>query len=329
MKYLYLFIFFGFLFLTCCMNNAGITNGNVIYIQQFEREEELEGEKLEYIDSFGFMGCELVYPYLLLNLYKQSEFIALYHLEKEEYIGLFFSKGEGPEEFLAFNIVNRINNGSVWIDDPIRRKLKEYVFMDTINAVKAIEQNVIEYREENDVYSIFPIKDESFVYKAFAENKGVYLKTKKREIYPYKEVFTRNDMNRTSQLADCINTEGTKWVSLSGVFDQIDIISLSDEEKSISVTTATSLTSWETYRNKNEEDLMEYYLTLPRCNDSYIAALHNQNGNKEIILIDWSGNGICRWKIKENIIDFCIDWERNKLYGVTEDENIYCYHFKL
>ena len=67
------FMFFILLFcivLVCsCSNTTNISNGEQVFIDIFDNTYYLKGEKLDYIQSIGFYGCEIHYPYLFLNLY--------------------------------------------------------------------------------------------------------------------------------------------------------------------------------------------------------------------------------------------------------------------
>lgn len=54
-------------------------------------------------------GCNL-----MLNLYKQDHYVALYNLEERSYEGDFFTKGGGPEEFADFVVLNQNNNSTFW-----------------------------------------------------------------------------------------------------------------------------------------------------------------------------------------------------------------------
>ena len=81
----------------------------------------------------------------------------------------------------------------------------------------------------------------------------------------------------------------------------------------------------EELRSVYQDDLPDFYISMPRCNDDSILLLHNNQKNYEFLLIDWSGKGIARYTIKEKLMDFSVDWLRQTIYGVTENEKIVVY----
>ena len=89
---------------------------------------------------------------------------------------------------------------------------------------------------------------------------------------------------------------------------------------------ATSpLKSWASYENTSRNEYTYPYLSLPRCDDRYIVTLHDNFGKKEILIFDWSGNGVCQCPLNENLVDFAIDWKRKMIYSVSDNEEIFIY----
>lgn len=298
----------------------------IVYAEKFDVEKELVGERIDYIHHIGFMGCELMYPYLLLNLYKQENYIALYDIEQEKHIGDFFKKGEGPEEFMDFCILNRNNDSSFWVNDVLKKQATQYKISDDEEV--AIRKVLSLDYEMNEVYTLFIHEDTSFTYKVHLWNEGVCFLNNRHttKIFPYNKAHSRSELNNIMTLADCMKNDETKKASLTGTFDQMEIISLHNHpQESFCVTTSRDIKSWDIYKKKERSDLTDYYLSLPRCNDKYIATLHIDNGRKEFLLFDWEGNGRYKYQVKEDLVDFCIDWRRKVIYGTTSNEEIYKY----
>lgn len=314
-----------------CSNTTNISNGEQVFIDKFDNTYYLKGEKLDYIQSIGFYGCEIHYPYLFLNLYNQDFHVAVYDIIKKKYYGDYFKKGPAPHEYIDFSFLNQANDSVVWINDAHRKKIKSYVLNQVNDSIHFTVNAELDYgNKKEDVFSLFVNQDFSIWEKRYdIEKMNLYFINSQRNniVYPFHSNISRNDLNRIMTLSDGIKDDGTKIVSLTGIWDQIEIVDLINNKNNISVSTSQKRMSWENYQEKSNEELKEYYLSLPRCNDELILTLHNRDGEKEILLIDWNGNGIADFKIEEDLIDFTVDWKRQIIYGVTSDDNIYKYQF--
>ena len=128
-------------------------------------------------------------------------------------------------------------------------------------------------------------------------------------------------------LADCLKPDGKMIASLTGVLNQIDILNLEDSTQNFSVKMGDGPTSIEDIR-QNRETLYDYYISIPRCNDSLIFALYcnkEENGKKEFHVINWEGKALFKLFINEDLRDFNIDWQNGKLYGITNNDIVYVY----
>lgn len=321
--------------LISCKKNENLFNGTVKQIVQFSQEQTLLGEKLPYINNIAFFGCEITYPYLLLHLSKQDYFTGIYDVSQGKYIGDFFRKGEGPSEFLNFVIINQKMDSVLWIHDLTRQGIKAIHISKTIDSGETVINEEISYKGYSDPLVVFRTKDSGLWIKNFSVADGVTYSRFKSDISNtiplYNKELSINDLNKTKTLADCIKDDETQIASLTGVLNQIDILDISHPERNISVTTSSEMITFDHLVSTHDNDLIDYYLSLPRCNDSFIIALYNNEHEqkKELHLIDWNGNGLCKYKFNENIIDFCIDWKNQVIYGVTKKEEVYRYNIEL
>lgn len=327
MNKIFLFCVISLLFCGCKEKSA-FSDARIVYVNNYNMIQPLKGEKLDYIEHIGFIGCELMYPYLMLNLHKQSNFLALYNIVERTCEGTFFTQGGGPEEFVSFNMLNQINDSTFWVNDLGKRRLSEYAIKREGGDVKMVRRNIVRYDNlMDDIFTMFINGvGEPFYYKCFSVEEGVSVRNSSDEakVYPYSRKFTMNDMNHFTMLADCMNSDRTKMASLTGIFDQVEIVSLTSTEENLCLATSP-LKSWASYENTSRNEYTYPYLSLPRCDDRYIATLHDNSGKKEILIFDWSGNGVCQCPVNENLVDFAIDWKRNMIYGVSDNEEIFMY----
>ncbi|RNC63237.1 hypothetical protein, partial [Proteiniphilum sp. X52] len=64
-------------------------------------------------------------------------------------------------------------------------------------------------------------------------------------------------------LADAIHPNGNKIVSITEIFDQIEIINLEDISLNISVTTNNHFVNYNHVMNTKEKKLEQYYFDIP------------------------------------------------------------------
>lgn len=305
-------------------------NGEVRYIASFDTLQTLLGNKLPYIKSFYFYGCEVYYPYLLLSLAKQDSLLAVYDLETKEFIGNYFSIGGGPDDFRSFVITNQSKSSILTVNDIYNKKLKMICLPKTFNNKQVVYEKILAYEGVHEM--VFSV-DSMWWMKSVLDGEITY--TCSESGFPpkmlYKESIGRMDLDNMLVLSDAIKPDGSKIVSLSGILDQIDILSLHTEEKNFSVTTSQELVTIQQLQDNNYRNVREYFLAVPRCNDSYIMALHvcPDTNQKSLYVIDWNGKGVANYLIDEDIVDFCVDWDRELIYGITESEEVYEYNFKL
>lgn len=305
-------------------------NGEVRYISSFDTVQTLSGKKLPYINSIGFYGCDVSYPYLMLGLSKQDSLLAIYDIEKELFLGNFFSIGSGPDDFRSFIITGQCQDSVITVNDIYNKKLKMIRLPETISKKCAVYYNTLEYEGMHEM--IFYI-DSLLWMKNSIDDKITY--TSSRVGYPiktlYKESIGRQDLDNMLLLSDAIKPDGNKIVSLSGVLNQIDILSLDSEKGDISVTTSNELVTFKQLQKKQYKNVKDYFLSIPRCNDKYIFALHisHDTNKKSLYVIDWNGKGVANYLLDEDVVDFCVDWNRNVIYGITSSEEVYEYNFAL
>ena len=128
--------------ITGCKQYGNSFNGNIKHIK-FPQEQNLKGERLHYINSIGFYGCDLNYPYLVLSLAKQEAQTAIYDLERKKFMGDYFHIGQGPDDFTSFIIINQNKDSLLGINDVYKRELK------IINLYQTIKTKQIVYQQEN------------------------------------------------------------------------------------------------------------------------------------------------------------------------------------
>lgn len=311
-----------------CEKNNPITNGKQIRVQQFEKELVLTGKPLTFIESKGIFGCEVRNPYLLLNLFNQDNFIAVYDLVEGKFLGNVFTKGKTNDEYVSFDMVNMYHDSVFWTIDPIRRIVREFAYKPMAKDSSQLFKNTNTWtcNIKAELFSAFPNGNMINTYKAFSTEEGLFyenVRTKKR-INIYRQKISLNDLNRIKTLAESMKPDGSKIASFTGVWDAFDIVSLNDEQN-YCIANTDELMSWSDFNQMSDNDIPEHYLSIPRSNNDYIALLHRYAENLEILFFDWDGRAIAKCHVKEKLVDFAVDWTNLTIYGVDENDMVYQY----
>lgn len=328
MNKIILFFLSAIFFFCSCDNKNTFIKGKIVYVDEFKTEKILSGKPLYFIQSKGLFGCEVRKPYLFLNLHSQDDNIAIYNLYTKKFVGNFFKKGKSDKEYISFDLINLYNDSLIWTIDPTNKIIREFSYLSQ-NDTNAIKQTkTIRCRINDELFCAFPHDSMVYTYKAFSFEDGFFYQNCKtnKKICPYNTILTKNDLNKIMTLAESMKPDGSKIASLTGILDEIDIISLDgNANNNIIITTSNQPTHWEKLKKLKEDELKNYFISIPRSNDEYIVALHDNQSNQEILVFDWFGNGIAKCTIKEKLIDFAVDWTTYTIYGLTEDEIVYQY----
>ena len=317
-----------------CEYNDNLFSGKLVRVEGFEKESYLSGEMVE-IDTVGTFQIDFLNSYMITTLYKLPYFIKVYDSQKRSFIGNFAYKGNGPHEFLSFSILNQQQDSVLWVQDYYKKKLMGIDLRKSIDKGVLAVRNNFDYEKVVDPLQVFYCNDSLLLIKNLDHEKGVHYAKfnplrpdqEVSPIFMYHTVLSQQDLNMMMSLADCLKPDGKMIASLTGVLNQIDILNLEDSTENISVKMGDGPNSIE-YIRENRDKLYDYYISLPRCNDTLIFALYRnkeKNNKTEFHVISWTGKALFRLLVREDLRDFNIDWLHGKIYGVTKSDIVYVY----
>lgn len=325
------------LFSSCSDNDKKINffNGQPKKID-FSEEYLLKGERID-VDTIGIGYVKVFDPYIILGTYNSPIFTQIYTYDNDyKHIGDFFNKGQGPKDFLGFNIIKK-EYPYLWIKD---YKNKNVSLLNIENGFSDGDfqiEKTYSYKNTIDPFNVFYINDNCLLIKDFEIDKGLHyykynpLKEEKigNDFVMYNYPITYSFMNKILTLADAMHPNGKKIVSITEAFNQIDIINLEDISLNLSVTTNNNIVDYNNIVN-TEEELKEYYFDIPYCNENEIFALYHseQQEQTEVHIINWNGEPIAKLYLDKKIRGFDVDVSQNYLYGIEESTD-HLYKFNL
>lgn len=302
-----------------------------------ENEYSLLGSKLTGIDTVGSLGINFLPEYIMVTLYKSPSFLEIYDRVTYRSIGQYFSRGNGPGESLALSVLNQEMDSVAMFQDYIKKQILTMRLKKVEGSYEATVKKIADYTCFIDPLQVFYYGDSLLLIKSLDIEKGIIyslydFKNKKvlKEYALYNEVLDQSDLNRMMTLADALKPDKSKLVSLTGAFNQIDILDLDNPARSISISIGDENISLEWLRKHRSDECPNFYISLPRCNDEYIIALHQDVDSKkaEFHVINWEGEALYRLKTDEELRDFNIDWKNRMLYGISEADEVYVYSLK-
>jgi hypothetical protein len=331
------------LLLVCCScsKQPNLFLGEMRIVSSFEQEQHLPGTLVEGIDSIGVSDIYFFKEYKLLSVYDFPYFIRVYKGDMNQFMGDSFHKGKGPNEYVRLRIVKQQMDSLLIVHDANQRKVFLIDFIDNGSNIRAERVKEIKYDGFWDPLQAFYLNDSLLLVKNVAVRNKEYsivysfYNYKQDTIFEnipiYRESLRYREMNRIYTLADALKPDKTKIVSVTGTFNQIDILDLRNPVRSLSVSIGKenlTLEELKRYANSNtQERLHRYYASRPICNDKYIVTLYQskQSDKQEIHVMSWKGEALYCFSIDESLDVMNIDWKNAKLYGITEEGFIYSY----
>lgn len=326
------------LLLTCvclasCKQNDNLFKGEIRYVDSFKHECHLTGSVLN-IDTIGTFQVDFIDTLLISTLYKSSNFARFYNANTLAYLGDLAYRGDAPNEFLSFSIMNQHQDSVLWVQDYIRKKMFEIDLLQSVKQISIVLNKTIDYQQVIDPLQAFYCNDTLLLIKEFDYEQGVrYIKfnptsgSKPLAFIPmYNSILSQRDLNSIMSIADCLKPDCKQVASLTGVLNQIDILSLDGSVPNLSIKMGDGPGTLEEIR-QNGDNLYDYYISLPRCNEYCIIALYcdKSKSNKEFHIINWNGEALFKLVTDEDLRDFNIDWKSGKLYGITVEDFVYVY----
>lgn len=316
-----------------CSNNS--FNGRVVKLREDPLEQQMTGKKILSVPGAGIIY--IAYPYLLISTYNLPYFLKVVDLCSYATAGLFAIKGNGPEEFLSFKIINQTypDDGLFLAMDYYKKQVYTFRPDELMKEMKLTVKPVGTYFSTAEPFHVFDRGDEHFLIKSYDRetNEMIYLITGKEDTGRiskkvstlYKEPLSLRNLDHMLTVADGYEISRDLIVSLSGN-RQIDIIDIGDPANNRSFFPPP-------YRERIPVQKLSsldpgkdsYYISLPRFNKDKIMALYKTPAGIQFHITDWNGNTFHRIHLTEDIRDFNMDWENKTAYGISTGEDIYTY----
>ena len=286
--------------------------------------------------------------YLIGRQDKAEYFIKVYDSESLNELGEFARKGRGPDEFpttlsidLAFQCENNIY---VWAHDLNAGVLCRINITESLKKQTTIIDRKFKTKAESGFSTPFFIDSTKIIgqstntiphmYRLQLYNPQQDVITKTVPLFPVVKKrrddldFIYRKYNSLYVNSIGLKNDKKKIASAMSSFNRIDIFDNEGMlEKSILEGVEVPkdvIRSYLTAEYGDDRELMRYYTGI-YTTDKYIYALYygqlrsdyaKKLAKTEIRIFDWGGKPLCKVKVPDYLLSFCIDEERGLMYGV-------------
>lgn len=328
---------------SCSRNDSSLFLNKTAAITTFTNKVTIPGKRID-LDVLGATDLYIIDTFFVFKTPKMEQFYSVYTINNYIECGCFVSKGQGPDEFPA-------------CFTPICKKEKEDLFLSFYNYMtsEVVELNLLESikRQRTILSKPWKIENINSIYKIFLTDKNEYLVdyldatdlTQHYAIWDKKNGLLKRDnialnpigisLDNSYLLATscCYNEKKKIYATAMNFIDQINFYSIENPEKSFCISLNENKTTLKEIEKIEMPEKIEYHNDL-RASDTYLFSLYSNQNRKDwalgntpanIYIFDWSGNPILEIETKEKIIHFDIDKKQNKIYGITDKEELYSY----
>jgi len=340
--------FFLLLMALLVLITSGCKNQGDITFKSFPGEQELKGEKLNFVIYTHAVRLELMDSLLfILNPYDDNLFISIYHKNTFQHLKSFCRKGKGPYEmeYIGPWSLDK-ENGILWVTD--FRKTNLWGFhIDSLLKFPDYKPT-IEITLPKKLYPIMELANYNSELFAIPDPLGevqLYFFNKQGEEVSVIEKMGIKDIQDSffsdlTRTHNRIHPEKDKMVMVYRYFDRMIIRNLQNDQF-IEVTGPDHIDPKEQLAANNHERL-KGYASKPKFDDRFIYLFYSggpvahvdlEKGKvsalygKKIHVFDWDGNPVMRLILDHQISNFVIDKENQRIiaFAVDAEESMISY----
>lgn len=360
MKYI-LYISCIIIFFFSCNKETDIKyfNGDIVFYEESNVIENLKGEKIIFDDIYtGEMIIHDSLAFFVSSKYP-GYLLSIFNINNGHHIGNYLNKGNGPDDFLAVNIMNHVfqenNCSNIWLYAYNEQKIIELnvnkvligenLPLDTIFNFSWSDYHMAPFNylfrlNKDKVIAKVPLESLFNNGKEFTppKYKIIDFNTKKesKEYILYSETIEKKTENQPLSMyylsTDQIRPDLQKIAISMGLLSQINILDLESGE--LKCVRKINTPSFSEIIKKDIQDYKIYYKSTSTDNNFIYSLYVNKDFNlknipssNEVHIFDWEGNFIKKIILDQYIDKIRLDSKRNILYGKSEkNDNIYRFY---
>jgi hypothetical protein len=271
----------------------------------------------------------------------------VYNVPEMKYLGSFGKQGKGPKDFsdpvFWGQFEQTKTNSKIWVYQTNKMAFTLVDIIKSISTTNAyIEKNIIMSPETGAAVNIISLKNNKFVGGGRVEQGEFFIYNNIKNKIQWKPLIiddidyieamkTNNLLTSYKQGVIKIKPDKSKFVK---IFAYMPIIDVYNENAELSFSIIMRDCKFPSFRNKQFDEETNVFFTNVFLTDNYIYAL-NQNCNllqlsknscynTEILVFDWNGKPVCKYRINEtfsSMAPFVVDERNNKLYTISIKES--------
>jgi len=297
------------------------------------------------VHNFGATDVFVADTFLVFTTPKLDTLYSVSSLNTYVHLGNFVTKGNGPLEqlgsFEPLSVFSTDSSTSISIYDFYTSRYYKWDLTNSMKCSAPVFTDTVRFSDMPGLYKIHSLDNEALFIdyinpSELNQHYAVYHIPSEKIIDDKAALISGITELSNSYLlttSTSFSLANRKYVSAMGFIDQLNIYDLERPEESKALTIHKKRMGMQEVERTPMPEKMEYYVGV--CsNSSCIYALYANQNRKDwalnetpatIQVFDWNGNPLCELKTKEKIVQFDVDQNNRKLYGLTIEEDLYVY----
>lgn len=309
---------------------------------ELNKASDLKGEKLN-LEVMGLVSGNLTDSLFLLRSLDSINSLKVYNCKTLEFYGELFKTGQGPGEYLNMSTEGQYENTpngiKLWVYDTLIKKMR------LINISKSLQKKAIIQEREYDIdaslQNPYYINDTCLLSTFYTGNNMSLCvfnpaNKKRTDFFNFYNQYSEGDFTTYIAGNAKLKPDKSKFAYAFIHLNQVLISSANGKDKfSISIGAPISKDILDKTAIKNR---VKYFSSIAVTDDQIWLSYNglpknilNSSENKEpckIIVLDWNGNLLYYFKLKNRLAKIFIDSKKDVLYGIDKEENIIRYDIK-
>lgn len=330
-----------------CKYEKKYIDAEKIYWKDFGKEKQLIGERLYCNDELQkpirmFLEKNVMY---LSNLHTES-LLQIMDLDSERTIGEYIPFGSGPDEMLSISRIQKVDS-LLYLYDSMKQRIEVLSIVD-YNINHLYSMNYSNYFEDFGILSDNNIV--SLVVDVTPE-KLFYFKGDSllKNVGEYPQINTKEEMSELEKISGfasslAVNLSKDRIVVVHKQTDLIEIYNIEGKlfkrihgpDHFFPIVNTKKRGEYQTLAAEPGKSRDAYFYPVP--DDELFYVLYSGKAvypelknylNDWVLVFDWDGNPVTRYKLEEPIYGLALDAENRILYGLSDSPEYHVLRYKI
>jgi len=323
------------LFLSCQKKKSVKT----VVFDTFPIEKNLVSHEINWINNFqSYNMC--IYDSILFVMEFRKPFFSFYNINNHKLLASFGKRGKGPDEFLQVPDqckFFRPDNNEIYfyLIDQQKDEIIEAKLLSSIKSKKIVSQKIAKLSYKLPSVLIKRINDSVYAGTGYDKRGSIFFYNMKQDsVIKWTKRFDikghgfvhRDNKLRVNQEYIYISPDRQKIISRFLLLKRIHIydnqgdILVRIEDKNKGNLDFSSMTATSKIKERYHPIILsnEYILVINNIATNRFSEEDKDQKRKEILVFDYSGNAVAKYKLDGLVYGYAMDWNTKRLYSWDE-----------